>query len=223
MSEEQKGAKRRRTDEPAEEWRKYTPSNIDLTKCMARTWGDRGSGGQCSKCPVSGSRFCGLHQKKEGKKGWHGAVDGEIPADKLADFRAKGRPRDVDLAARGEVGESVSGGARSAGGDVSVRASAPPAAGADAVYAGGGSEVAVTSVDRAAGRAEVSRAGGPRIVTGFGSERVEDVASHEMQRESEAMARAARRRGEGSRGRMTGFDGEDLDRAAGGPWQAGRR
>ena len=67
------------------------------------------------------------------------------------------------------------------------------------------------------------RAGAPRIVSGFGSERVEDVASHEQQRESEAMARASRRSAEGFRGRMTGFSGENLDRAAGGPWQAGRR
>ena len=63
----------------------------------------------------------------------------------------------------------------------------------------------------------------PRIVSGFGSERVENVASHERQRESEAMARASRRSAEGCRGRMTGFSGEDLDRAAGGPWQTGRR
>ena len=67
------------------------------------------------------------------------------------------------------------------------------------------------------------RHGGPRVVSGFGSERVEDVAAHEERRDAGAMVRAARRRADGTRGRMTGFGGEDLDRAAGGPWQAGRR
>ena len=69
----------------------------------------------------------------------------------------------------------------------------------------------------------VGRGGAPRIVSGFGRERVDDVVSQEQLREHEAMVRASRRSAEGTRGRMTGFSGEDLDRAAGGPWQAGRR
>ena len=69
----------------------------------------------------------------------------------------------------------------------------------------------------------MGRAGGPRIVSGFGRERVDDGVSQEQLREHEAMVRAARRSAEGTRGRMTGYSGEDLDRAAGGPWQAGRR
>ena len=31
-----------------------------------------------------------------GQRGWHGAVDGEIPAEKLKEFRAKGKPRQVN-------------------------------------------------------------------------------------------------------------------------------
>ena len=68
-----------------------------------------------------------------------------------------------------------------------------------------------------------TRASGARVVSGFGDERVDDVAAHEERMDAGAIVRAARRRAEGTRGRMTGFSGEDLDRAAGGPWQAGRR
>ena len=64
---------------------------------------------------------------------------------------------------------------------------------------------------------------GRRIVTGFGSERVEDLVADERRREAEGARRGVARREEGTRGRMTSFGGEDLDRAAGGPWQAGRR
>ncbi len=64
---------------------------------------------------------------------------------------------------------------------------------------------------------------GRRIVTGFGSERVEDLVADERRREAEGARRGVARREEGTRGRMTTFGGEDLDRAAGGPWQAGRR
>ena len=65
--------------------------------------------------------------------------------------------------------------------------------------------------------------GGARIVTGFGSERVEDVDMHVQQAEADALQRAALRRDEGTRGRMTGLGGDDLDRSAGGAWRAGRR
>ena len=99
VEDAQGGAKRRRTDPAAEEWRKFTPSDseIDPTKCMARTWGAHGSGGQCGRLPEAGSRFCAMHTKKEGQRGWHGAVDGAIPAQKLAEFQRKGRPRDVGV------------------------------------------------------------------------------------------------------------------------------
>ena len=90
---EQGEVKRRRTDSAVEDWRKYTPTEIDATRCMARTWWN-GKGGQCGNKPGAGGRFCGGHKKKEGKPGWHGAVDGEIPAEKLAEFRTKAKPRE---------------------------------------------------------------------------------------------------------------------------------
>ena len=60
-------------------------------------------------------------------------------------------------------------------------------------------------------------------IGGMDVEEYMTLKQHEQLRENEAMARASRRNAEGSRGRMIGFSGEDLDRAAGGPWQAGRR
>ena len=62
-----------------------------------------------------------------------------------------------------------------------------------------------------------------RIVTGFGAGRVNDLAADERRREAEGAQRGVARREEGTRGRMTTFGGDDLDRAAGGPWQARRR
>ena len=61
-----------------------------------------------------------------------------------------------------------------------------------------------------------------RIVTGF-DRRIDDVAGDEARRSAEEAQRAAARRNAGTRGRMTGFSGEDLDRGAGGAWHAGRR
>ena len=105
---EQGGVKRRRPDLAVQEWRKYTPTEIDATKCMARTWGN-GKGGQCGNKPEAGGRFCGAHKKKEGKPGWHGAVDGEIPAEKLAEFRTKAKPRVPHVEMRGLEGGRADG------------------------------------------------------------------------------------------------------------------
>ena len=63
----------------------------------------------------------------------------------------------------------------------------------------------------------------PRIVTGFGAERIDDVASDEQRRLREGARRGTRRRETGERGRMRDFDDNDLDRAAGGAWHAGKR
>ena len=62
-----------------------------------------------------------------------------------------------------------------------------------------------------------------RIVSGFAEERVEDVAADETRRIAEGARRGDARRDEGTRGRMTSFSGEDLDRGAGGVRRAGRR
>lgn len=79
-------------------------------------------------------------------------------------------------------------------------------------------EGATTAVS---GRGRV--AGGGRIVTGFGAERVEDVAADERRRIAENARRGDERRETGTRGRVTDCTGADLDRSAGGAWHAGRR
>ena len=75
-----------------------------------------------------------------------------------------------------------------------------------------------------AGRGSRGRGnGGGRIVSGFGTERVDDVAADERQRSAAGAQRGDWRREMGERGRMTDLSGVDLDRSAGGAWHAGRR
>ena len=81
----------------------------------------------------------------------------------------------------------------------------------------------VTEVRGKASTSAQAPARGARVVSGFGAERIEDVRAHGERVEAEALVRAARRREEGTRGRATGFDGEDIDRGTGGAWHAGRR
>ena len=61
------------------------------------------------------------------------------------------------------------------------------------------------------------------IVTGFGSERIDDVAADETRRIAEGARRGDQRRREGTRGRLTDRTGADLDRGEGGAWHVGRR
>ena len=61
------------------------------------------------------------------------------------------------------------------------------------------------------------------IVTGFDSERIDDVAADETRRIAEGARRGDQRRREGTRGRLTDRTGADLDRGEGGAWHAGRR
>ena len=65
------------------DWRPFTPSIVDPSKCMARTWAG-GRGGQCTKPRSAGERYCKLC--KRGKLA-HGAVDGPIPEKKLIEFK----------------------------------------------------------------------------------------------------------------------------------------
>ena len=63
----------------------------------------------------------------------------------------------------------------------------------------------------------------PRIVTGFGRERVEDVVAHAARLSKEEDQRARQRYEEGQRGRMRDWNDNDLDRSGGTAWHAGRR
>ena len=132
----------------APEWKCYTPDIIDPTRCMARTWSE-GKGGQCAKKPKPGMRFCLFHAKQEGDQGWHGAVDGEIPPGKLAEFKRKNassgeRPaRESGRAGHGETDARVTtrGGAGESADSGTIGASVPAAseAGVDVAAPSGSS------------------------------------------------------------------------------------
>ncbi|CAE8697484.1 unnamed protein product [Polarella glacialis] len=68
----------------SEEWRRFTPAEINRQFCLARTW-DSGRGGQCARKPPPGSEFCATHGSEQGRS--HGRVDGPIPAAKLLAFK----------------------------------------------------------------------------------------------------------------------------------------
>ena len=167
----------------AEEWRRYTPRVIDGTKCMARTFDD-GVGGQCKNWRGPGGRYCRMHARKEGTPGWHGDVEGKIPARKLEEFRrrGKGRPCDEDMAEATEGGDAAASGVRgsrvgnAAPGIVSKRATrhgvdleeakseTAAAAGAQERSAGGQPEAAARPCEEdvfggVAGRDDVERVG----------------------------------------------------------------
>lgn len=72
-----------------QEWRTFTPPEIDPQRCFARTW-NAGQGGQCQKrqnrMEDRSSKLCTTHLKNGAS---HGLVDGPIPAAKLAEFQAQ--------------------------------------------------------------------------------------------------------------------------------------
>ena len=103
----QEESTRKRKAGAMEEWRRFTPPCINEGLCMARTW-NAGRGGQCRWKPLDGSRLCKFHGEQQGQKGWHGEVDGEIPARKLVDFQKKGKPR-ADVEVFGEERQEVAG------------------------------------------------------------------------------------------------------------------
>ena len=61
------------------------------------------------------------------------------------------------------------------------------------------------------------------VVSGFGAERTDDALGDQAQRDRDAISRARTRRDDGVRGRVRDFQGNDLDRSAGGAWSLGRR
>ena len=66
---------------PATNWRLFTPSVVDESKCLARRWA-KGVGLQCTRFPLPGARVCGRHWKFQ----THGLVTGDIPLAKLREF-----------------------------------------------------------------------------------------------------------------------------------------
>ena len=84
-----------------------------------------------------------------------------------------------------------------------------------------GSHMLGSSVDVAHSRSPPARRQG--VVSGFGAERTDDALGDQAQRDRDAMSRARARRDDGTRGRVRDFQGNDLDRSAGGAWSFGRR
>ena len=73
-------------------WLQFTPQDIDLVKCMARTWAN-GIGGQCKRGAVEGG-LCRAHAKETPLQ--HGRVDGDIPDQKFDEFMNKFAKRRSD-------------------------------------------------------------------------------------------------------------------------------
>jgi hypothetical protein len=185
-----------------------------------------------------------MHAKKEGTKGWLGSVDGEIPEEKLQEFRACGKARSggpVDGVCARAIGSDASASLtdsavvpQALGLAASV---SPPATSVEldlgqrsllrdaALPREGVSALGEVSVQEASAATLARQVAGvrSRIVTGFGSERVDDVAADETRRIADGARRGDQRREDGSRGRMTDFSGTDLDRSAGGAWRIDRR
>lgn len=69
-----------------QEWKRFTPTFIDASKCLARTW-NGGWGGQCDHPRGNTTGLCKMHLKDL----CHGCVDGPIPAKKLAEFQKAAR------------------------------------------------------------------------------------------------------------------------------------
>jgi hypothetical protein len=189
----------------------FTPSVVDARCCLGRTK----EGTQCLQARVLDSDLCRRHQKD---KAPYGLVTGEVPVGKLEHFVALARSRAKAIA------RSVQAAAAVSQREASKRASADAAVRLEGSRLkrrrAGGQETLSLLGDRAAGGQSSDRRA--RIVSGFGAERVEDVAADEARRIAEGAMRGELRREEGTRGRMRDFDNQDLDRSAGGAWHLGR-
>ena len=207
---------------------------------MARIW-DKGAGGQCASKAAEGcGGLCKTHFNQQSKPGWHGSVDGPIPEAKLKEFQKAAARK----APRGSP--ALQGSAAGAGrAQADERAASDDRAGPDASMAAGGRGVgAVDSVGAAegpdgrtilAGRivgplasssaaSAKPRGGAPRIVTGFGAQRVEGSSLGEIEgrTDAEQCQRARERREQGGRGGARDLQGNELDRGAGAAWRAGK-
>ena len=126
------------------EWQRFTPREVDVTRCMARTWGE-GVGGQCNARPVQSCEgLCKRHSGQQTGPGWHGRVDGPIPEAKLREFRKASARK----AARALPASDDPAGVGLAEGP----AAEPPVPAAEAAACGGGQDAGVSEVGRAGRR-----------------------------------------------------------------------
>ena len=182
---------------------RFSPRDVDASRCLARLVRD-GVASQCRNWPVKGSQLCKQHKPARGKaRARYGLVADALPEDAVPELSAIW---EAEQAGPRERGVGVADGRHPDGAAPALtRQAVPP------------SWVPPPACDVAASSRR------PRIVTGFGAERVEDVAADEARRWQEGAQRGSRRRDAGERGRAVDFHGNELDRSAGGAWHAGRR
>ena len=181
---------------------RFTPPDLDMSRCLARLVRE-GVASQCRNRPVKGHQVCQQHKPFRGKrKARYGLVVEALPEDVVPQLSAlyqaeQARTLDCGRSSSecmsGHAGSSLPGAS-----ERTVRATAPENMVGDGIRRS-------------------------RIVTGFGAERVEDVAADEARRLQEGAQRGSHRRDTGERGRATDLYGNALDRSAGGAWHAGRR
>ena len=189
--------------------------------------------------------LCKAHAEKVGKSGWHGKVTGEIPEDKLKQFErhAAKSSGTGEVGAGGgggltrlrRAGFALPGVAEGGGGEGGRAGGSEAQIGHGCVgaVAGTGDVMAISEVEegtegrrvvidgmvrggrRSKGRGRGLVSGRGRVVTGFGSERVEDVRAQEEERDRESYQRQRDRNEEFARGRVRDFEGRDLDRSEG--------
>ena len=170
--------------------------------------GGRGLGGDVARASVAGGRDAAAVETGGGAEGVRpGAVrapaSGKRKVEPVSEAEAP-RRRSARLAARPAPGPvSVEGGA---------------AAGAGAYVRGG----VLERPKRAEPSASSSGGGAARVVTGFGAERIENLADYQRGRDLGDATRASQRVAEGTRGGGVDMQGNELDPSAGSAWHAGR-
>ena len=188
---------------------------------------------QCGK-PCTRGGYCGMHGKSDG----HGDWDPPGHQSWIAYVRQNPKKRQealAEAAARAAAAATASdpagegGTASEPAGRARTQRQAKPDVGAQASL---GTASVMGNVVAPASSVQVEegllarpvRATRACIVTGFGNERVEDVAADEASRVRAGARRGDTRRREGTRGRAVHFSsGQDLDRSDGGAWHTGRR
>ena len=223
------------TQEPIEKTLLYffTPRCVDPSKCQARLLRE-GVARQCANRPVQGLGLCGQHRAKGRGKGArshtskYGVVTGPLPEaviPELSEVWRQLQPAASSLQERPTA--PVCSAERVASSTAlvlpsSVRESrddvTPGVSPSSVCIPNPGSSLEASPVP-AGRRRPLARS---RIVTGFGSERIEDVIGDEEQRWADGARRGNIRREAGARGRMRDLAGHDLDRSAGSAWHVGK-
>ena len=222
-----------------------------LSQCIRRVWQSQKTKPVFAQCPIAWNAdtlYCRKHfvKEKDTTGDWDPPRHASLPAEKRAEGEREARRRrarqlassaDVPMPAdlptpissRGSLGRTRGASAVSSSTTPGTMVRAveqlwgdAPTVAANSVTGVGPDRVGHLAMDQEGAQRRIS-GNQRRIVKGFGSECVEDVARDEERRIAQGVRRGDRRREQGTRGRMVDFSGADLDRGAGGAWHAGRR